>query len=742
MLRIRLFTLAASAAAAMSGASANTPDINLQFFRDLAETRNYTLGQPVSAEITPDNRTVIFLRSEPRDRSLQLFEFDIASGTERELLTPDQLLGDTNEKLSTEEKARRERARVSLRGFTKFDLSDDGTRILVTLSGKLYVIDRKSYKPASPTHVPVIALPGENWIDPKFSPDGSAVAAVKGGEIHIIELESITVLPLTHDATEYVNNGVAEFVAQEEMDRSTGYWWSPDSQWIAYQQNDESGVEVRYVADPLHPEVPPVKFFYPKAGSNNAMVRLGIVSRQGGNTRWIKWNADAFPYLTRVIWKESGAPLCILVQDRAQQNQVLFAVDATTGILRRLVQESDLAWLNLDSTGTLPLWLSGAEQFLWTTEHSGNWQVELRNADGTIVHAVTPPDFIYKKLLFADTTRGVAYVLGSIDPVETHLWKFSLEGKGGTQLTTGFGNHHAVFSKEGGTMVHTYELLNGDRGSEIIDSEARRLAVLPSYAENPHQWASVEITQTESDPRFKASLVRPRNFKSGKKYPVILYVYSGPTSTVVRAGARTYLTDQWMADQEFIVVRIDGRGTPYRGRKWERIVRGNLIDIALQDQVNGLEALGRRYPELDMQRVGIMGWSFGGYVGAMATIRHPEIFRCGVAGAPVVTWENYDTYYTERYLGLPQENPIAYRTSSVLTYVDQLKRPLLIFHGLTDDNVYFQHSLQLTNALYLAGKPYEIVPLLGTHMVSDPVVRLREQERIMEFLSRNLRDRL
>jgi dipeptidyl-peptidase-4 len=194
-----------------------------------------------------------------------------------------------------------------------------------------------------------------------------------------------------------------------------------------------------------------------------------------------------------------------------------------------------------------------------------------------------------------------------------------------------------------------------------------------------------------------------------------------------------------MADQGFIVVRLDGRGTPGRGREWERVIKGNFIDIALEDQIAGLQSLARRHPELDLARVGVTGWSFGGYFSAIATMRRPDVFRCGVAGAPVATWQDYTTHYTERYLGLPAAKPEAYRVSNVTTYASELKRPLFLIHGLTDDNVYFQHTLQIADALFLAGKPYELMPMLGTHMVSDPVIRLRQQTRIIDFFARELK---
>jgi Dipeptidyl aminopeptidases/acylaminoacyl-peptidases len=263
------------------------------------------------------------------------------------------------------------------------------------------------------------------------------------------------------------------------------------------------------------------------------------------------------------------------------------------------------------------------------------------------------------------------------------------------------------------------------------------IAELPSVAEKIPSVPKVEFLRV--GPRqFDAAIVRPVNFDPGKKYPVILSVYAGPTSKMVSKLQPSYLHEQWMADQGFIVAMLDGRGTPGHGSEWLRAVKDDLIDIALEDQVTGLKALGEKYREMDLSRVGVSGWSFGGYFSAMATIRRPDVFQCGVAGAPVVDWEDYDTHYTERYLDLPSANPDGYKKSNVLTYVSQLKRPLLIIHGLNDDNVYFEHSLKLMDALFKAQKPYEFLPLLSTHMVPDPAMQLSRESRIMDFLQQNL----
>ncbi len=731
MLKRRLPLLLALLTARAFAVDSVAEDPNLKYFRDMAETRNFTLGRPVAPKFTPEGASVIFLRASPRSPVLRLYEFTVANATERELLSPEQLLGGTEEQINAEEKARRERQRQSLKGFTAFELSKDGTHLLVSLSGKLYLVNRASLKFAE--------LPGQNWIDPHFSPDGKFVAAVKDRELQLIDLATLSVQPVTTGATATVSHGVSEFVAQEEMKRDHGYWWSPDSAMFLYQETDETGVSTRYIANLLNPEEVPAKFAYPKAGSPNATVRLGLVPRNGGETRWVTWNTVNYPYLARVSWENPHAPLTCLVQNREQTEQLLLAIDPSTGATRELLRETDSAWINLDYEAETPLWSADGKSFLWTTEKRGSFQVELHEASGRTIREITPVSFAYRGLVGFDEATKSVIVRGSLDSREVQLWCFPLEGGPGQAITNEHGHHSATFAKSAGRMVHTFDLFNGHYGVEVMTTDGQVLAQLKVTAETPPHWPTTELTQVKSVPVFDAAITRPQGFVSGKKYPVILQVYAGPTSKTVNAVIRSYLPDQWMADQGYIVVRVDGRGTPWKGRDWERVIKGNFIDIALNDQIAGLQALAGQFPELDLSRVGVTGWSFGGYFSAMATIRRPDVFRAGVAGAPVVTWENYDTHYTERYLGTPQTNPEAYKVSNVTSYAKELRRPLLLVHGITDDNVYFQHTMQLADALFMAGKPYELLPQLGTHMITDPLVKLRQQQRIIEFFNLNLK---
>ena len=708
-----------------AGFASGSDDSHLKYFRDLAETRNFTLGRPVSPRLTPEGEHVVFLRAGARNPTLRLYEFTVATGAEREILSPERILAGGTETLSAEEQARRERQRQSLRGFTSFQMSRSGTHLLVVLSGKAYVVERAT------SHYR--QLPGENWIDPRFSPDGRFVAGVKDRELHVIELATGQVTQLTAGAGESLSHGTSEFVAQEEMGRHEGYWWSPDSSMLICQQTDERAVELRYIANPLHPEEPPAAFRYPRAGTANATVRLAFIPRSGGEPRWIEWDAARYPYVARVDWSSPSAPPALLVQNREQTAQVLYAVDPATGRVSELLTESDSAWLNLDDEANGPVWLRDGSRFVWSTERRGSWQLELREASGRFVREITPVSFRYRSLVGLDEASGSLIVRGGLDPREVHLWRFPLTGGPGTQLTREVGHHHAVMGAGTGKLVHSFDHFTGRYGAQVIDVAGKPLAALRVASEALTIRPTTELVRTQGNPSFDAAITRPRDFIPGRSYAVILQVYAGPGVKRVNAVIRDYLLDQWMADHGYIVVRLDVRGTPWRGRDWERAIKFNLIDLPLADQIAGLGALAGQYPELDLSRVGVTGWSFGGYVAAMATLRRGDFFRAGVAGAPVVTWENYDTHYTERYLGLPQAQPDAYRVSNVTTYAAELQQPLLLIHGLTDDNVYFQHTLQLADALFNLGKPYHFLPMLGTHMITDPAVRLNQQRRIMAF---------
>ena len=709
------------------------------FLEQWAATYRFRLGNPTAFALTPDGGAACFLRSGPRSFVNDLYEFDLATGKERVLLTAEQILRGKNEVLTAEELARRERMRMASRGIASFRLSDDGAKILVPLSGRLFVVDRS-------TGAATELRGAEGFpIDPRFSPDGASVACVRDGDLYLASIAANAERRLTTRPAPTVSNGVAEFVAQEEMGRQRGYWFSPDSSMIAYARVDTAGVEVFTIMDPTDPAKQPQAWPYPRAGKKNAAVALGVLSVTDPSaapaTVWARWDRERFPYLATVTWDE-GAPLAILVQNREQTEQTLLEVDARTGETRQLLVERDAAWLNLDHA--FPKWLKGGAGFLWSTERSGSWELELRDRAGSHLRTLCGANINYREgLAGLDERAGYAYVMGGEDTTEQHLYRVPLDPARGApeRLTTAPGVHGAVFAKNSSARVLSHERFDSPPRWAAVRADGSEAGAIASVSERPPFAPRMQFVDLSIEGRtHKASVIRPRDFEPSKRYPVILSVYGGPGVAVVSTASRTALLDQWYADHGFIVVSADGRGTPGRGRAWERAIKDDFVTVPLGDQVAALRALGARFPEMDLSRVGVYGWSFGGYFSAMAIMREPGVFHAAVAGAPVCAWEDYDTHYTERYLGTPQSNPSGYRDGNVATWARDLRRPLLIAHGTADDNVYFMHALKMSDALFRAGKQHEFLPLASfTHMVPDPLVTRRLYSRVAEHFVEHLR---
>jgi dipeptidyl-peptidase-4 len=721
-------------AAASAGEPQTQPLSNLKYLRDHAETRGFSLGRPTKALPTPDGHAVLFLRSRSRSPKLELYEFDVMTGTTRLLLAPDDILKGAEETLSPEEKALRERMRVSLGGFTDFQLSKDGTRVLLSLSGKLYVVDRLSRA------VREVKTSSGALVDAGFAPDGQRVSYVLDHDVYVFDLETGKEHRLTAGGTEQVSHGLAEFVAREEMNRFSGYWWSPDSRFIAYQETDTTEVEVWHVADPARPDAPPYPSRYPRPGKANATVRLGVVPVDGGDTRWIQWDRAQYPYLTSVHWEELG-PLTLAVQTRDQKELVLLEADTATGRTTPLLTERDDAWVSVRQD--VPRWLAGDQGFLWANEQGGDWRLEWRERHGALKQVLVPPRFGFVELADVNAEKGELAFIGRPDPTRRKLYRISLAGGSPSELTPENGWHSASFNGSHSSYALSASVLNSMRRTTVHRADGTPLGELPSVAEEPPLTPNVELVKVGQGVGFYAAIVRPKDFDRRKRYPVIVHVYGGPlppdSSGVVIANLGTWLLPQWIADQGFVVVCVDGRGTPGRGHDWERAISKRLGSVPLADQVAGLKALGQKYRELDLGRVGIYGWSFGGYLSALAVMRQPGEYRAAVAGAPPTDWLDYDTHYTERYLGMPDTDASAYRDASLLTWAADLKRPLLLIHGTGDDNVYFRHTLKLADALFRTGKEFDLLPLSGlTHMVPDPVVNEQLYSRIVLHFKRHL----
>ena len=696
------------------------------FVEQYTATYGFRLGAPRRITVTPQGDAVLFLRAVgARSFTQDLLTFDPVSGTERVLLTAERVLQGEADALSETEKAQREREREAAAGITRYQLSKDGITLLVPIGGQLYVVARASGRAR------VLPSKAGRPVNATFSPNGKLVAAVRGRDLYVSDVGSGVETRLTEAKSDTVSYGLPEFVAAEEMDRSAGYWWSPDSKRLAVARVDEAPVEQLWRLDPTKPEQAARGARFPRAGTDNADVTLWVMGIDGTGRTEVKWDRAAWPYLTRVKWTKHG-PLTLVVQSRDQRQLLVLAAD-DTGKTRTLLTETDDAWLNLQSK--FPLWR--ADGFLWASERTGRWTVDLHDKDGKRLRTVVPAELNFRGYLYGDTKA--VYVTGGEDPTQAHVYRIPAAGDP-VRMTKAAGQHGAVFGRGAKLWVHTFAGPDGTRKYTVRRGPSAVAGLLKDVAEPLPFAPKPAFTTVDVDGRtHHAVIIRPREFDAKRRYPVLVHVYGGPHAQMVTQSGRRYLRDQWYADHGYIVVATDGRGTPARGRAWERAIRLDLISKPLADQVAVLQALGKRHHELDLSRVGMYGWSFGGYFSAMAVLLRPDVFHAGVAGAPVTDWHDYDTFYTERYMGLPAENADGYASTSALTHAAKLTRPLLIIHGTGDDNVYYTHSLKLSDALLKAGKHHELLTLSGfTHMVADPVYAKALQGRILGHFERHL----
>lgn len=712
------------------------------FLTQYAETLQFRLGLPNVVAIAPDG-CVLFTRTPPRSFTADLYELSPA-GQERLLASAEALLAGGAEALSDAEKARRERTRTATRGILYAELSASGEQVLVPVGERVFLLARAS------AEVRELAL-GEGFpYDPRLSPDGAHVAFVRDRAVWVCETRPGAaprcVAAPPGPELEY---GVAELVAAEELRRTRGLWWSPDSQHVLFQRSDARAVDTLYVADARHPERPPVPFRYPRPGRANVVVDLGLVGLAGGEPRWLTWDLTRWPYLAQVQWPARG-PLTLVVLDREQYEQAVLAVPVAERELvpRTLLVERDAAWVNVPHGA--PQWLDDGGGFLWLTEARGDWTLEHHDVDGAHVRSLTEPSLRLRALVGLDGRGGAVVVASSprdegvadaaaaeaLAACGASLWRVGLADGSATPLPSPPGVSSGILRH--GTLVLSTARADGGIVTALHAAGAPPV-VLRSVREAPSLTATTELVPVAVDGRVHvAAVTAPRAAPPGKRYPVLLKVYGGPHVQYVTAARDGYALDQWYADAGFCVVRIDARGTPNRGRDWERATLRDLISTPLAEQVAVLRALAAADARLDLTRVGVMGWSFGGYFSAMALLRHPELFGAAVAGAPVTDWALYDTGYTERYMKLPVHNAEGYRRTSLLTYAHELARPLLLIHGTTDDNVHFAHTLALLEALYVAGKRAEVIALSGTHMVPEPRLALARERAHLELFRAHL----
>ncbi len=715
-------------AATMPAAYASTPPpgkLTLEAITGDAPLSGPTLLKP---QIAPDGSRVTFLRGKDTDRNrLDLWAFDVATGASALLVdSSDVLPGE--EVLSDEEKARRERQRTaSLSGIVDYQWSPDGRTLLFPLGGELYLYDLGKSGKAAVRKLTT----GEGFAtDPKVSPKGGFVSFVRARNLWAIELASGKEIQLTSDGSDTIGNGVAEFVADEEMDRHTGYWWAPDDSAIAFARIDESKVPVqkRYEVYPDRTEV--VEQRYPAAGETNVAIQLATIApKPGAAPQWIDLGKNPDIYLTRVDWRDPQH-LTFQRQSRDQRTLELIEVALAAGSQRTLITETAKTWVPLHNS----LYFLKDGRFVWSSERSGFEHLYVASKDGKQLTQLTRGDWPVDKLLAVDEAEGLVYFSAGRDAAgraaarEAQINVVPLAGGNIRTLSTEPGMHGASFAKNASVYVDSWSnartppqialhRADGSLVANLIDNDPAKPA--HPYAKYLAAHRPVEFgTLTAADGRtpLHYGLIKPADFDPAKQYPVMVYVYGGPaaqTATDSWPGRGDHFFNQYMAQQGYVVFTVDNRGTPRRGAAFGGALYGKQGTVEVDDQRKGVEWL-RAQPWVDGARIGVYGWSNGGYMSLMLLGKAADDYACGVSGAPVTDWALYDTHYTERYMDLPAANVDGYREASVFTHVAGIKpNALLLIHGMADDNVLFSNSTKLMSTLQKRATPFELMTYPG-----------------------------
>jgi len=677
-------------------------------------------------QIAPDGSRVTFLRGKADNKNrLDLWAFDVATG-KTQLLVDSNVVLPGEEVLSDAEKARRERARTaSLSGIIEYQWSPDAKSLLFPLGGELYLYDlAKSGKDAvrQLTH-------GEGFAtDPKISPKGGFVSFIRDRNLWVIELASGKQLQLTRDGSATIGNGVPEFVADEEMDRHTGYWWAPDDSAIAFARIDESPVPVqkRYEVYPDRTEV--IEQRYPAAGDRNVLIQLGTIApRADAQPRWIDLGRSdptkgGDIYLARVDWRDPQH-LAFQRQTRDQKKLELIETELGSGKQRVLLTETSKTWVPLHNN--LRFLKDGG--LLWSSEHTGFEHLYVFDAKGHAT-ALTWGEWPVDSVLAVDEAGGYVYFsAGKDSPLDVQVYRVPLHGGAIERLSQPDGTHKATFARNASVYVDNWSTPDTPPQLQLFRNDGTLLATLlqndirdPQHpyakyraAQRPLEFGT--LTAADGKTPLHYSLIKPEGFDPGKRYPVVVYVYGGPASqTVTRSwpGRGDHWFNQYLAQQGYVVFSLDNRGTPRRGAAFGGALYGKQGTVEVADQLAGIQWL-KAQPWVDAGRIGVHGWSNGGYMTLMLLAKASDQYACGVAGAPVTDWGLYDTHYTERYMNLPAANPDGYRDGRVLQHIDGLSSKLLLIHGMADDNVLFSNSTGLMSALQKRGQPFELMTYPG-----------------------------
>ncbi|HUL24215.1 MAG TPA: prolyl oligopeptidase family serine peptidase [Streptosporangiaceae bacterium] len=723
------------------------------FPRQQAKTRGFSLGAPRSFQISPDGSRVAFLRGQGGDDPVTcLWVLDAATGQEQLAADPATIAA-PGVAMTDQERAIRERAREQAGGIVGFATDTALTVAVLALGGQVYLADLAGLPAgAGPAAAQPRAVPAQApAFDPRPDPSGQRVAYVSGGALRVTDLATGQDTEIIGpDGEPGITYGLAEHIAAEEMGRLRGYWWSPDGTALLVARVDSTPVRRWYIADPANPDRPPAEVAYPAAGTPNAEVSL-LLAGLDGSTCPLAWDHGQFPYLVSVNW-DHDVPL-IVVQSRDQRRMLLLSADPARSATAVLREDTDDRWL--DIVPGVPA-RTGDGRIVWTADDGGARRLLVASPEELAEHTaapVTPADLQVREVLGADG-ETVLFTASAAEPAEIGLWEY---GPGGLACLTPAGGVHHGWRAGGTTVISSRSLAQDGAAVRVVRDGAADLPVT-SLAARPSLPAPRPGIFAAGERGIRTALLLPSWHEPGsRKLPVLLDPYGGPHGQKVVAARAAFLTGQWLADQGFAVVVADGRGTPGRGPEWDRAVWHDLADPVLEDQIEALHAAAGRCADLDTSRVAIRGWSFGGYLAALAVLRHPEVFHAAIVGAPVTDYRLYDTHYTERYLGLPDEHPEVYDHCSPVKDAERMAlrarapggegaaaggitiRPMMIIHGFADDNVVVANTLRLSSALLAAGYPHTVLPLTGvTHMASQEEVAENLLLFQVDFLRRAL----
>ncbi len=682
---------------------------------------------PRAVKFSPDGTRVTFLRPSAADyKVLDLWEYNLKDKVAR-LLVAASSLTDGTEKLSQVERARRERMRITDRGIVSYSWSEDGDKLLFPLGGDLYqyILDRR--QAVRLTHSPAFET------DSRFSPEGNFVSYILDHNIHIVDVRSGRERTLTTSPSPTIKNGSAEFIAMEELDRDTGYWWSPDEKYMAFIQFDEAPVEIGQRYEINRDDFKLLEERYPRAGTRNVTVRLGIMTVRTGKVKWVDLGDDPDIYLARVKWVPDNSGIFFQRLNRDQNRLDLIFADAKTAKSRPILTETSKYWVNLQHNLKF---IDQGRAFIWASERSGFNHLYHYRADGTLLGQLTDGNWVVTGLLQVDGDE--VYFAGHADsPIEHHLYRIKLSDRkvvNPVRISRAGGWHDFVFPEHGTDYINYYSDPETPSQVSIRNGAGQLVTWIDENAlEEGHPYfpylgshilPEFGTFRGPSGDDLHYRIYRPAHMKAGQKYPVIFALYGGPLAQWVRRQWDEPF-HQLLAQSGYAVFTLDNRGSNYRGVEFEAALYRQLGKVEVEDQIAGAEFL-KQFDFVDTDRIGVYGHSYGGYMALMSLFQAPEVFKVGVSSAPVTEWRLYDTAYTERYLGLPDKNPQGYDLSSVFPYVNRLKGKLLLIHGMADDNVIFNNSSMLLDELQKNAIQFDFMAYPGqTHRIGSDKMRKR-----------------